>query len=339
MAVPQKKNLKKVVDLRKKSNTSATQKRKTPPNKPLVLTLTNPISSLFSKNTQKTSAKKVVAQPKKKMRLKDKRAYKRRALFYGTLSFAVLASVGLSLLTWHPRVAIKSVLITGNTSLSSKLLESTTLRIFSEHVGFIIAPNTILTVSLSRTENQLLAEFPKLATVRMHRAGIDAVSLAVTEKKPVFNWCGQSENTEYTLCYAADAEGYVYESVMTEPTGPKVFGGLSEGEPLRKKILDGRVAPLVMLLATFSELQLPVEKIILSEDAIDARFVTSDGSAFILLIQEDTEKTSNYLRALVGSQEFISQREGIEYVDMRVGNRIFYKLKQEAEVPTLAPEL
>lgn len=338
MTVQNKKNIKKVVDLRRKSSESVSvqhkeSQRKKNTSKPLVLKLTNPISSILARKSdaQKKNLKPI--QPKKKMRLKERRAYKRRAFVYGGFSFAVLGMVGLSLLTWNENLAIRSVVISGNTTISSKLLESATLKSFSTIRGSFISGNTIVTASLGDAEEALLAEFPKLKSAHLRRAGIDAVRLTVVEKKPLFLWCGVTPD-ESNGCYVADDTGYIFELQQGSGYGalPKIYGGLQGTEPMRQQVLGGTIEPLTQMLQALSENKLTPLTVVIAQDSIDARVHTTAGLDIIFLLREDAKKTIEYLHTLVTAPEFIEQKSNIEYVDMRVGNRLFYKLRVDPEV-------
>lgn len=266
---------------------------------------------------------------KRKLPLRERRAYRRRGVMYAVIALLVLLCAGMSALTFHPSVAITSVVVEGTQNLSAAQIQTSTLRALLKHEGALYSRNTILTADLNDVAQQLRDELPRIETVSVRRYGINTVKVIIVERAPFATWCDASGSG---TCYHLDATGLIFELASGDPVYPSLRGGVKDvSEPLRARVLPGSFHRLRDLIRAFRDIGMQSNAVTISDDAVDVRIsFESDPDVIALLDDEPTmvAKTVNAARNAAALKEKYS---GLDYIDARFGNRLYYKSRSETE--------
>ena len=157
----------------------------------------------------------------------------------------------------------------------------------------------------------------------------NVLQLSLKEKSAFALWCGDIS------CYFLDSTGFIF-SRAPEFSGNvyKTFTGFVkedvEGGALGKQFLS--TDKILMIQKVIDALE--AEKINISKINVqsikETKLVTSTGTMFIVDIGKISDETMKNLRNTLASDEFnkkMPQLKDVEYIDVRFGGKVFFKLK------------
>ncbi len=265
---------------------------------------------------------------KRKLPLRERRAYRRRGLMYAVTALLVLLCAGVSALTFHPSVAITSVVVEGTQQLSAAQIQTATLRALLKEEGSLYSRNTILTADLSDVAAQLRDELPRIETVAVRRYGINTVKVIVTERAPFVTWC---DATGSGTCYHVDATGLIFEPAEGSETKPILRGGVSAPEPLRARVLPGTFHRLRDLIQAFTDIGMESTAVSISDDAVDVRLSFASDPDVIALLDDEPTTVAKTINAARNAAVLKEKYGGLDYIDARFGNRLYYKSRTEPD--------
>lgn len=259
--------------------------------------------------------------PQRRISLHERRR-RRQGIIAGCALLALaLALYGVSYASYLPRFAIQGIEVTGTTSLSPALV-----RIFAESIIFN-GSRPFLSRSLSflyprrEMEESILTYFPRIKSVRVSRSSLLArtIEIVVEEREAHARWCGEE-------CFTMDKDGIVFARVATSSRLETQYifrGGLGTTSPIGSTYLPGNLSRFFALLERLGQAGFGAEEI-----------TVEDGDFFITLSRGFTVRATfgadigELVRnlELVLSSEALRGKEGeIEYIDLRFGNRVYYK--------------
>ena len=308
-----------VVDLR----TSETREKRSSPQQ-------NMSFKRYAFVNRSAPARETPQKKKKKMPLKERRAYKRRGALYAICISLVLCAAGISALTFHSSVAINAVVVEGADHLSSTQVQTATLRALLSHEGMFYSRNTIFTADLGEVAEELKAAFPRIETVSVHRYGINTVKVIMKERGPFATWCNTAEEG---MCYHVDATGFIFEPVWGEPVKPELRGGVSEGDPLGKYVLPNSFTAIRTFVEAFRKVQMQSTLISISDDTVDARVSFEHDPDVIVLLDDEPSRVVRTIDAARTAAALKEKYPSLEYIDARFGNRLYYKSKSTETAP------
>lgn len=145
-----------------------------------------------------------------------------------------------------------------------------------------------------------------------------SVTISIKERKQAGIWCFRE------ACFWFDQEGVLFESA------PQTEGSLLayieedrlEPIPLGEKIIDDRFLNNTLKLITgLPEINFAIEKITFNRELQELTVFTYNGPRVLLSIRFDPTQNINGMQNLRPTLNFSE----LEYIDLRVENRIFYK--------------
>lgn len=201
----------------------------------------------------------------------------------------------------------------------------------------LYARSNALIYPKKRVLHTLIEEFPRIKDISVELDSIDVLHITITERDPYALWCGDEhvpeKPPEDEECRFMDEEGVVYAEapsfsgdVFLRLYGPREkdqFLGVSD---------YSRVANLIEYLRE-KDVE-PIVFYIRSGKSAEIEVTDPNGSESILYvdIERDPKETVRNLLTLyseltTGLNKSIPQ---LEYVDLRFGNRVFYKFRGES---------
>ncbi len=275
--------------------------------------------------------KETPAQKKKRRTpLKQRRAYKRRGVLYATFAVMVLGAAGLSALTFHQSVAISSVIVEGTRQISAAQIETSTLQALLSHEGMLYSRNTILTADLSAVGERLRKDFPRIEDISVRRYGMNTVKVTITERIPFATWCDASGEG---LCYHADETGFIFEEASGAYVYPALRGGVTEGQSIGAYVLPGIFNRLRGFVVAFRDIEMQSDAISISDDGVDMRMSFENNPDIIVLLDDDPVRVAQTIHTARTAAPVKEKYAGLEYIDARFGNRLYYK-SRTADEPT-----
>jgi len=243
------------------------------------------------------------------------------------LTLIALATL-IGLLSWtsrHPAIAVDEVRVVGAKELSKNELEAFSESILHEKEGIIFSRENMFLYPKRRIEKEIVEAFPRAMTASVSLASFKDPSLVVNiEERVAFAlWCNE-ENT----CFFIDRSGFIFAEAdgVSPQSGMPIFkGGIVGNNPIGVSFLPNHFTRIYLLINEVEHMGI---------DVADTRVVNDDDyeindahgmSLKVRFVQTNEEIISN-LRAILGSSAL--QGGSVEYIDLRFGNRVYYKLRK-----------
>lgn len=264
------------------------------------------------------------------LRAVSKRKKKRTIRLIVTCLCVMVFVIGIAYATHLPGVTIAKIEIRGNDTISASAVEAVVeeetkgsyLKLFSKKNTWLYPENNILkTISL---------EFPQVASVFI--SSVDkTLSVNITEREPFALWCRDFDKKE---CFFMDKAGFMYTEAP-EFTGPVylVFTGSVEAEnPIGNFYLSKSDFPkIISFIESLKKLKMKPEGV----------YISSSGDGTVYLPKSEEGEVRKVLFTFGGTLEkaienlipFLLEIKlvnsagsiDVQYIDIRFGNKIFYK--------------
>jgi hypothetical protein len=195
----------------------------------------------------------------------------------------------------------------------------------SEEIKNDIQSINILLMTSNGLKNKLLKNFPKISTVEIRKNILKrTIAVTITEREGLGIIC--KENTGN--CFYVDKNGIIFEDA------PQTSGSLVllikdsslEEFSLGKKILEEQIITSIADFREnlFSQTNIKINWFEIStHPPKESKIITSEGWYLLLDLTRDTQKQLSILKTAL--DEKIKNRENLEYIDLRIENRIYYK--------------
>ncbi len=260
---------------------------------------------------------------------------------YWWLALLILIIIGVVFIIETPWLQVKTVTVTGNKVVASSELVTLAESLSTGYYFYLIPKNQIFWYPISAIKQQLLTSLPRLQSVEIYRRNFNEVELKVTERSPLALWCVGKDRDN---CFFIDEAGLVYAPApwfssalffeVNSTTSPTSLPAEPIPAIYLRKLVQFAAAGPTFLTATSSE-------VIRFESAElwpagDAVFTVRNYNPGPLLtwqlrinLDQDLEVAGRNLSSVWHSntfqQEFKAKRAGLDYVDVRFGNKVFYK--------------
>lgn len=266
------------------------------------------------------------AQQRRLVRLRTKRR-RQRLMTAGIGILATFTFVGLvGGLTHLNRLAINDVLIVGAERISSQELTQSVQEGFHNDGFQLFSKSNIFLYPRTDIESTLAETFPRVKTVSISRESLFAQSVIVSleERRPYARWCFH----EATECnYVMDENGYIFaDEVSAKPTTEYQFreGLIPNTDPIGQTLLRGRFDGMMDLLRTLKKEGFPSHGIEIITESDFAVFL-KDGPTLYIPFEMSIEDVVRNLNTALEAESLRERLAELEYIDLRFGNRIYYK--------------
>ncbi len=277
----------------------------------------------------------------RKRKEKRRKEHKKLGVFFGIGVLGMCCIVGL--LAWgshHEAVSIRSVKVEGVKTideesvidLAQQELEGNNFLMWNRANTLWYPKNDIIT--------RIMETFLRVDTLSVKRENMTAIIIDITERVPVSLWCEDSYidrerdkaliGEEYTpTCYFVDTEGFIFDEAP-------LFSGSAffqwYGGEVEKEAVGTYIAPDEVFENTVAVVERVEEGGLIG---VRHEFRGEDGYLFF---EDDTylmypldvnpDKVGTDIIAVLESLE---ENTDWEYLDMRFGNKVFFREKGEAE--------
>src|SRR3989344_2359729 len=264
-------------------------------------------------------------KPRSPLRARRRRG--RVLIAFGFLAALATTAFGISALSYHPRFAIQSIDVQGAKETRPELIRTYfEKQLFSGAYQFI-SPTNIFFFAGADIERAIAAYFPRINSVKISRDALlsQAVTVAVEERGAFARWC----TLQADECFAMDKTGFIFAPIgsTTESfQSAYVFSGDVLGPPIGKTYARGRFIGILALLDRLGQAGFQSENIFAANEQ-DFSVRLFDGLLLRLSYGGDVEGVVNNLELVLASDALKGKRSAIDYVDLRFGNRVYYKLK------------
>lgn len=250
---------------------------------------------------------------------------------------AVLLVMGLfaysvHLASYASLLSIQKIEVTGVKKIEPTIIISYVDSLLNDGSFHYLSRKNIFLYPKDVIEQGITSSFPRVKSARTSRPSAVSQSLevAIAEREPFALWCAQESD-----CYAIDGEGFVFTTAATTTHGDfataYLFTGDISGDPIGKNLIPGQLPSVLALLRIFQQETnlIPTRVDILPEQDFN---VTVEQNFFIKAsFGQEPETLARNLELVLSSEALRERISDIEYVDLRFGNRVYYKMKGEEQ--------
>lgn len=256
---------------------------------------------------------------KRPTRLAERR--RKRQLFYllAFISVFIMGYAGLGFALTLPEVRIQEVHVRGTQDVSADAAEATVWQQLAGVRAGALYAGTIASYNKSDIIQEILFEYPRVASVSVRAQGLNALLVEITEREAVAQWCGIER------CYAVDRDGFIFAELPMARSDYVRYSSNLAGEPLRQTLLRGDFPRVRAFVDSLTLLDIEPQTVELSREEITVYSATHP--RLDIKYDEHLERSCSYLEATLDSAEYqaVSQGDSLEYIDLRFGNRVYYK--------------
>lgn len=265
------------------------------------------------------------------------RRRKRRLLVFISIVAIIGAIVyGISFVSYMPRFSVEGIAITGAQRLSAEYVRSyVEARIYDGRGGYL-SPHNIFMYPRQQIEASMIADFPRVKDVRITRASLFAqqIDVAIAERVPFARWCSSGVDASSTDCYVMDENGFIFSNDQADlaviATSTFAFsGGIKSGVgPVGQTFAPGHVSGLVTLFKNLTHDGVtPIGALVQNDQ--DFLVPLAEGFTIKASFGLDAVTLGNDLSLVLGSEALQGKMSKLDYIDLRFGNRVYYRLKGE----------
>ncbi len=270
-------------------------------------------------------------------RLKRKRILFRAAL--GAAGFLV-SFAAVSALFYIPALRIKNIVVRGNSILeSAEIISAVTQTINGKYVG-IFPKDSILVFPKEKISAELAKKFGRIKRVSVKRGFPDSLSVTIEERKPTALFCQENKQNyaanfaskpgvgNENVCYFIDQDGIVFEPApnFSDNVYVKFYaegGEAASGAGIPEKISGFK--KMMWFAEAARNSGVDIIKVAMAKERMK-KFYSSEGW-FIMLNENDDFQTAFENLKLALGEKIKDNRKYLEYLDLRFGNKLFYKYK------------
>jgi cell division septal protein FtsQ len=263
-----------------------------------------------------------------------------RILFY-LLVITFFVAVGY-LLFFSPFLTINKIIVSGTENISqTEVQDFLAKEITGKYLGFIPKDNLLLVFS-GRMEKKLSEKFNRIETVKLKKTFPETMEISLEEKK--FQLIFLTGEQEYLIDMAGRPWSKADFALTEKEKELIIFTDESGKIPEKTDWIFARDL-LQYILAVQAglknEADLETNLHFFSPRLISGDLKVEIKSGWQIYFNQgiDLEKSLETLKTVLREKINPADRENLEYIDLRINNKVYYKLKAQTEkAPEKAPE-
>ena len=272
-----------------------------------------------------------VSLPKSQVRARRRGRRARTALLLVTLLLALLG--GIIWFLHAPFVRVAAIYISGAESVTQAQVREAVRNAISGTYLYAIPKDSIFFYPKRTIEQSLIERFPELKSVVVRADNFDTLAVAVAERAPQALWCGAGASS--TGCALMDDGGVVYAPAADFSGDAYVhyFGAvvpLLAGAPLPTQYLtEKNYSALSALVVAIGETQKddPIGQVVVDENNDVRVYFWKDFLLIFSLNDDSADVYERFTLALTAEPFTTHALPDFEYLDLRFGDKLYYKLK------------
>ncbi len=251
---------------------------------------------------------------------KKSKLQKRGVIFLWVLFLSLIFFYTIFL---SPIFEIKQIDISGNKVVSNEEIRQSLDRFLFKKFMLFFDYNNLFLATTDKISDAIISDFHRIYEIKTSKQIFEkTISLEITERKEAGIFCKQK-------CYYIDKSGVIFE-VAPETSGVLILtiedissGEVEEGEKVIDKKLINKFFDIQNCLS--ERLNLKALKFIIDSDtAKDVKVDTNEGWYILFDQAGDFEKQLQALELSL-NQTIEQQRTNLEYIDLRIDRRVYYK--------------
>ncbi len=243
----------------------------------------------------------------------------------------LLALVGLlSYVAHRPSLRISSIELSGGVLVTQDEIESKTNEFLKGSYFFLFPKNNAFLYPKAALAQYLGDNFKRIDTITLHLKNPHTLAIEITERKPFAIWCNGGEQDK---CYFMDQNSTIFATApdFSGDAYFKYYGLVATDTPIGIEYMASTTefSTISDFVARVKNLGIRPQYLVAKDDGWFALVLAGGGQIYFDL-KESLSKTADKLALLLSSKELSissSSNLQIDYIDLRYGNKLFYKLK------------
>ncbi|MBI2640600.1 MAG: FtsQ-type POTRA domain-containing protein [Candidatus Sungbacteria bacterium] len=255
-----------------------------------------------------------------------RRRFHMRRFFLVLAAFSLLGVIiaGMVYVLRFPRWQIREISFSGLEVLSQEEIASKIKHELQGEFAALIPRSSFFLAETASLAESLQKEFPRIEQISIKKDFPDKLKISAKERKLFGIFCGQSS------CAYIDASGFAYESapnfsgslitkIKSDAPDPAVGQNAVEPALMERLIFLGEeIKRSLGIMSVVHELS--------SQAPREIRVETDEGFKIFFNRDDDFQNVFRVLKTVL-DEEIKEKRARLEYIDVRFGNKAFYRLK------------
>jgi cell division septal protein FtsQ len=287
---------------------------------------------MFFRNKKNKNDKLIVKRNKPPVRrdIQGEKITLARFLYY--VLWVLFFSISIYIFLFSHLLSVQKLSVSGVKELSYENVIDCIKATYSGNYLKLFPQNNLILISKNKIRNNLLASFPKIKNIDVEKYFPDLIKVNIEERSSLILWCSGGP------CYIIDENGYAFTDASLD--SPEVTGNNliklvdTSAKPvaLGKKILeDSFINYLLSLREELKKADINVgeEWKTPSLVAEEVEIPTNEGWRIYFSGSFPPDEAVRTLKTFLAEEVPQEKRSLLEYVDLRVENKVYYIIKGE----------
>lgn len=269
--------------------------------------------------------------PKRPMPLRARRRRVRAFIAFLVLVFVAGVAYGVHVASYLPQFSVNTVSVVGASDVAPKLISDYVETILDDGSYHFLSRKNIFLYPRAAIEQAVVGFFPRIKSAKVSRPSVLSTTIEVTveERQPFALWCGADSR-----CYSMDDGGFIFAEASTtqEHAGQYIFeGGIATStDAIGQTFVRAHLAGLIALLHLLGQAGFDPRGVSV-EGEQDFSIPLRDGFRIKASFGEEGTTLIKNLQLVLVSDTLNGKKDQLEYIDLRFGNRVYYKLKGQEQ--------
>lgn len=259
--------------------------------------------------------------------LRLRRRRKQALIGVATAVFSIAVLFGISAVSYASGLSIEEVKIAGTKDVSLRAVRAyVETQLFNGSRPFFSRTNMFL-YPKKEISHAVAEYFPRVKNVSVSRQSLlaQAITVSIEERSAYALWCASAGD-----CYLMDETGYIFASIAPENAASflRYTGELPEGEhpPVGQTFQKKNIGTLADVVARLTSEGFVSRTVDVQREEDFSIHIANSFDIRASFKNKPSDIVKN-LKLVLASDEIRAERSPIEYIDLRFGNRVYYKLK------------
>ncbi len=268
-----------------------------------------------------------IVLPESRIRARRKRRITRAAVAWATLLLMILTAViGVA---WVPQMRFSVIDVVGTQTVDVSIIRAATLKELSGRYWGIFPKDNVFLYPKEQVGDALLTQFSPIKTVSVDFENFHTLRIKIEERTPRALWCGE-DTTASIPCTLLDQSGVAYTQAPDFMGGVYVqyYGSLATTTP-PQYLVPGQFPTLAALVDVLQQ-KVGTDRVaqVYVDENADVHAMLLSSSTLLFSLDQDGGAVVNNFSLALESDVFVGHPlSDFEYVDLRFGDKLYYKLK------------
>ncbi len=264
---------------------------------------------------------------------------KRRRIFLDKILLLMLGffvvCAGLSYVSRINRLNINKIEVTGNKVLDAETIKKAVQEKITGNYLWILPRTNVLLYPENKVKSELLNNFKRIKDITLSIKDRNTLEVSISEREAKYIWCGkQADLEDEQQCYFMDENSFIFDEApyFSGEVYFKFYGSASVGSYFSQQNFE----QLISFKKALENFGLkPAGLTILNNG--DIKMLLSPGSSsstqpeIIFKKDANLEKVAENLEAALTTEplqsKFKNKYASLLYIDLRYGNKVYYKFR------------